>query len=263
MALVNHYFEKRRGIANGITASGTGVGLLVFPPLANFMFSEYGYTGTCIMLSGIALQGVVAGALLLPPESVIRLKKSNSKKQCKVKEGVDNKVFQISMDAVPVTKQENRKESPTSNPASTESTLTFKARLRKTILSSCDIKLFKNINFACFALTHCLFSGSFLVPSAFMPARAVSFGISKTYASLLISVMGVSSLVTRPISGLLVDVQPIKRNRFYVFFAMVAMCGCVTIVNFGQSLESQMTFAVLYGISTGKIVCRNYHNYLL
>ena len=72
MALVNLYFEKKRGIANGITTTGTGVGILVFPPLTHFLFSHYGYQGTCIVLSAIALHGVIAGLVIITPDAALK-----------------------------------------------------------------------------------------------------------------------------------------------------------------------------------------------
>ena len=90
------------------------------------------------------------------------------------------------------------------------------------------------------------------MPSAFMPAQAVSYGISKTNGSLLISVMGLASMISRPVCGFLLDLEPIKNRRFLFFVFWVTMAGCVTMINFGETLIAQMAYAVLYGVGTGE-----------
>ena len=71
MLLVNLYFDKRSGLAMGIASAGTGAGIVIFSPLANYLFSVYGYEVTCYILSAIAISGVVAGAVLVTPEKAM------------------------------------------------------------------------------------------------------------------------------------------------------------------------------------------------
>ena len=43
------------------------------PPFANYLFEEYGYQGTCFILSAVALNGLIAGAVIITPEAAIKL----------------------------------------------------------------------------------------------------------------------------------------------------------------------------------------------
>ena len=72
--LGSYYFEKKRGIVNGIIHSGTGLGSLMFSPLTAYMLKELGLSGTFYILGGIALQGVVCGAAIISPNRALRLK---------------------------------------------------------------------------------------------------------------------------------------------------------------------------------------------
>lgn len=62
------WFDKKRTLAVGIGASGTGVGTFVFSPLTNFLLSEYGWRGTTLILAGTFLNMCVCGALMRDPD---------------------------------------------------------------------------------------------------------------------------------------------------------------------------------------------------
>ncbi|CAG2215389.1 unnamed protein product [Mytilus edulis] len=66
VVIVGMYFSRRRGIAVGLGTSGVALGAFAVPTLVEFSFSEYGYFGAFIIMTGIALQLVVCGFLLRP-----------------------------------------------------------------------------------------------------------------------------------------------------------------------------------------------------
>lgn len=43
MLIVNEYFDRRRGLANGLSLVGTTVGSVILPPYFKFLTSSYGY----------------------------------------------------------------------------------------------------------------------------------------------------------------------------------------------------------------------------
>ena len=49
-----------------LTALGTGIGLVVFPPLIVVLFEKYGYMGNMLILGGVSLHSILAGLLLRP-----------------------------------------------------------------------------------------------------------------------------------------------------------------------------------------------------
>ena len=57
----------------GIASAGAGAGTITFPPFANYLFEEYGYQGTCFILSAVALNGIIAGAVIITPEAALQL----------------------------------------------------------------------------------------------------------------------------------------------------------------------------------------------
>lgn len=67
--MINTYFNRRRGLANGIALSGAGVGVFLMSPLIQFCLVEYGWRGTMLVSGGIVLNFCVCGALLRPLNS--------------------------------------------------------------------------------------------------------------------------------------------------------------------------------------------------
>lgn len=65
MAL-NTYFRARRGAATGLAMGITGVSAILMPQLVGVLLWQYGARGTCVLFAGLALNGVVAAALLQP-----------------------------------------------------------------------------------------------------------------------------------------------------------------------------------------------------
>ncbi|XP_056006178.1 monocarboxylate transporter 14-like isoform X2 [Ostrea edulis] len=68
MLMVGKYFEKRRGMANGIANVGGSLGGLALPLLLTFLFNEYGLEGTLILSGGIFLHFLPIGLLMQPIE---------------------------------------------------------------------------------------------------------------------------------------------------------------------------------------------------
>ena len=57
-------FKEKRLMANGIFTSGTGLGMLIMSPVTHSLLNIYGFHGTLLVVSGIALHGIVFGLLM-------------------------------------------------------------------------------------------------------------------------------------------------------------------------------------------------------
>ncbi|XP_046557840.1 monocarboxylate transporter 14-like isoform X1 [Haliotis rubra] len=74
---VSSYFRKRRGLALSTSSVGAGVGTMCFPPLFRVLIEEYGWRGLMLVLSGVALNLVVCGALFMMPAKSNKKLESN------------------------------------------------------------------------------------------------------------------------------------------------------------------------------------------
>ena len=80
LIVIAEYFDKKRGIATGITMAGSGVGSFVFPPLIGFLIRSSDWRFTMAICSCIIMETCVCGALLRPLNPFIKPIKIKSKK---------------------------------------------------------------------------------------------------------------------------------------------------------------------------------------
>lgn len=64
IVIVAYYFEKKRSLATGLAACGTGIGTFIFPPFTIYLLDRYDWQGTLLILSGFFLNMMVFGALM-------------------------------------------------------------------------------------------------------------------------------------------------------------------------------------------------------
>ncbi|XP_042872624.1 uncharacterized protein LOC122253520 [Penaeus japonicus] len=62
------YFQKRKGLANGIVASCSAMGKIAMAPLVRLLLDVYGYTWACLIVGALSLHTCFAGMLYHPPE---------------------------------------------------------------------------------------------------------------------------------------------------------------------------------------------------
>ncbi|XP_044731631.1 monocarboxylate transporter 14-like [Chrysoperla carnea] len=65
---IAYWFDKKRTLATGLGACGTGVGTFVYAPMTQFFIEEYGWRGTVLLLAGTFLNMCVCGAVMRDPE---------------------------------------------------------------------------------------------------------------------------------------------------------------------------------------------------
>ncbi|XP_061701298.1 monocarboxylate transporter 1-like [Syngnathoides biaculeatus] len=66
LTMIGKYFYKRRPIANGIAMAGSPVFLSTLAPLNSWLYDEFGWRGSFLILGGLLLNCCVAGSLMRP-----------------------------------------------------------------------------------------------------------------------------------------------------------------------------------------------------
>lgn len=78
---IAYWFEKKRNLAVGLGACGTGVGTFIYAPMTQYFIEEYGWRGTILLLSGTLLNLCVCGCVMRDPEWwILEQKKQNGSK---------------------------------------------------------------------------------------------------------------------------------------------------------------------------------------
>ncbi|XP_033221699.1 uncharacterized protein LOC117175943 isoform X2 [Belonocnema kinseyi] len=65
---IAYWFDKKRTLAVGLGACGTGIGTFVYAPMTSFFIDEYGWRGTVLLLAGTFFNMIVCGTVMRDPE---------------------------------------------------------------------------------------------------------------------------------------------------------------------------------------------------
>lgn len=65
--IISFHFEKRRALATGIAVSGSGLGLFVLSPLAEFLIDRYGWMDACFIFGAITSHTFISACSFRSP----------------------------------------------------------------------------------------------------------------------------------------------------------------------------------------------------
>ncbi|PNF33024.1 hypothetical protein B7P43_G16380 [Cryptotermes secundus] len=65
---IAYWFDKKRALATGLGACGTGAGTVVYAPMTQYFIEEYGWRGTVLLLAGTFFNMCVCGAVMRDPD---------------------------------------------------------------------------------------------------------------------------------------------------------------------------------------------------
>ncbi|XP_027849738.2 uncharacterized protein LOC114129261 isoform X2 [Aphis gossypii] len=68
---IAYWFDKKRTLATGLGACGTGIGTFLYAPMTQYSIEEYGWRGTVLLLAGTFFNFCVCGALMRDPDWLI------------------------------------------------------------------------------------------------------------------------------------------------------------------------------------------------
>ena len=82
IVVINQEFTDRRTLALGIASTGGSIGTLVLPPLTSWWMDIYNWRDAFVLLSGLCLQGFVAGLLLKACQRKVISRKQDTGMMC-------------------------------------------------------------------------------------------------------------------------------------------------------------------------------------
>ncbi|XP_030763172.1 monocarboxylate transporter 14-like [Sitophilus oryzae] len=90
------WFEKKRTLALGIAASGTGLGTVIYSPLLTYLIKEYGWRGGVLIMAALCAHMCVSGFLMSDPAWIIEEeRRERVLKAAKRKKEMAKKNFEI------------------------------------------------------------------------------------------------------------------------------------------------------------------------
>uniref|UniRef100_UPI0037E9A68F monocarboxylate transporter 1-like n=1 Tax=Semicossyphus pulcher TaxID=241346 RepID=UPI0037E9A68F len=220
LTMIGKYFYKRRPIANGIAMAGSPVFLSTLAPLNSWLYDEFGWRGSFLILGGLLLNCCVAGSLMRP----IGPKPQPAKPDTEAGEG-------RKVDAV--------QPQP-------------KKTVLQTINSFIDLTLFKHRGFLLYLSGNVIMFFGLFAPLVFLSNYAKSIGISKDKAAFLLSVLAFVDMFARPSMGMLANTKWVRPRVQYFFAAAVLYNGvCHVLAPLSKDYMGFVIYAIFFGFAFG------------
>ena len=231
VVVLQQYFKKRRALTSGIASAGLSLGGLAIGPCYRALIDLYGWRTTLIIHACVLLQTTVIGATYRP----LGAKKATDKLP------VEEKAEPREDD------QETEAWSQEKDPSSPPPPRNRKSKLSQMV----DLSLFRNRQFLLYMAA--MFGVYYSLNTMYLlgPSRAVSQGMDKFRASLLPSMIAISSLISRVINSVVANVKCL--SLFAQLSALSVGCGlfvCLSCMT--SSFWGSIVFCAFYGTCCGK-----------
>lgn len=213
LTMIGKYFYKRRPIANGIAMAGSPVFLSTLAPLNSWLFDQFGWRGSFLILGGALLNCCVAGSLMRP----------------------------IGPKPLPAGSKEDEGIKPQE-----------KKTCMQTMNSFLDLTLFTHRGFLLYLLGNCIMFFGLFAPLVFLSNYAKSKDISKDKAAFLLSILAFTDMIARPSMGLVANTRWVRPRIQYFFAASVMYNGiCHMLVPLSTDYLGFCIYAVFFGVAFG------------
>ncbi|XP_077509175.1 monocarboxylate transporter 12-like isoform X1 [Amblyomma americanum] len=192
--VINQYFKRHRASGNGIYFAGGTLSSFFFPPMLFSVINTYGLRTTLLFLGAISLNAIPASMLLESPFSRMR------RRQQKLRlVAVDNECTPEKI-KLPVEGNSNVEE-----------------KLERWFRSQLAVFAFlRRPIFYVIVLTGITFSFSFVVFPVTIVDFAISRGVARNQAALLLTSFSTGDLVGRLFSGVLTDRRLLRKDHMMV-----------------------------------------------
>ncbi|XP_039893851.1 monocarboxylate transporter 1-like [Simochromis diagramma] len=213
LTMIGKYFYKRRPIANGLAMAGSPVFLSTLAPLNSWLYDEFGWRGSFLILGGLLLNCCVAGSLMRP---------------------IGPKPQPPKVEAVEAGQPQPKRT------------------VLQKINSFIDLTLFKHRGFLLYLLGNFVMFFGLFSPLVFLSNYAKSKDISKEKAAFLLSVLAFIDMFARPSMGFLANTKWVRPRIQYYFAASVLYNGvCHVLAPISKDYSGFVVYAIFFGFGFG------------
>ncbi|XP_056643692.1 monocarboxylate transporter 12-like [Diorhabda sublineata] len=214
---ITYWFEKRRSVALGISASGTGFGTIVFAPFTNYLLYEYGWRGTVLILGGCLAQMCVCGALMTDPKWVVEEELQKMKDSKRKEKVLETKELE---ELLPNKENKEINDVPIENNVENSKKTWYRGFLRITRPLK-RFALFLELHFLLLSVAVLLAGTWFLIPYFYLVDHMLENGYSEEESSLALSVIGFANIVGMVLLGWIGD----RCNLSRIYGLSLILCG--------------------------------------
>jgi len=211
MSIVTRWFDKKRGIAIGISTSGIGLGMVMMAPIATYFIAKFGWRISCILIGLISSIFIILMAMLL---------KKEPGEMGFLPDGVESKGGKTVLSDI--------KES-------------YKQPFSFSLLQA-----FRTSSFWYLGLSWLLFSSCFHTVLTHIVPHSTDIGISEMKAAAILSLIGATSIPGRLVVGRVSD--NIGRRLTAIICALLATVAIIWLI-WSQKLWMFYFFAMVFGFA--------------
>lgn len=223
-----YYFDKHRGLASGVSMLGHAIGNSIIP-IFRGLVDYYGWRGAMLINGGIVLQMIPFGSMFRTPN--IPELRNVEENDCK-------------------TADNSHKPSAINSGEDVKNSDENTSRVKLFFSKTWNFALLRNPMFMQFLISIQLCFVGMDLMFKFSPIRAIAFGISTTKASVLPSIIGITSIVSRCLMSVMADRKCINRTVLWGVSALLeGLCSVASC--FSWDFFSLATFTGLYGFFMG------------
>ncbi|XP_059679259.1 monocarboxylate transporter 2 [Gavia stellata] len=240
--IIGKYFLKRRPIANGLAMAGSPVMLCTLAPLNQFLFDNFGWRGSFLILGAILLNCCVAGALFRPIGAATASVKTQA-----IEEGKDALKDKVTKDVMEMS-------SPVNIPMETKTEDEGGKDCCEKINQYLDFSLFKHRGFLIYLIGNVLMFLGFFAPIVFLAPYAKHIGIDEYSAAFLLSILAIVDMIARPTTGIIANSKWVRPRIQYFFSFSIAFNGtCHLLCPLASGYTGLVVYSVFFGLAFGMV----------
>ncbi|KAG9483577.1 hypothetical protein GDO78_009477 [Eleutherodactylus coqui] len=232
--VVGQYFLKNRPLANGLAMAGSPVVLSTLAPLNQFLFDNYGWRGSFLILGALLFNCCAAGALFRPigPNTPKTKKDKDKAIQDEDPEKVNISLVEPSKVVIPEEK---------------ESCMTKFTR-------ALDLTLFKHRGFMIYLIGNVVMFIGFYAPIVFLAAYGKHLGVDEYSSAFLLSILAMVDMIARPATGLIANTKWIRPRVQYFFSCSIIFNGiCHLMCPLATGYLGLVVYSVFFGLAFGMV----------
>lgn len=255
--IINQHFEKHRATASGISYAGPTFASIVYPPLVQLLFEQYGLRGSLLLFGGIMMHATAGAFLQMEPNP----RKTSSSYRVVPRDPLPEDTECSKLDSADKLKDE---ETPALNPpdcgayfehgtSASDTTVRLETGWRHlagvpNIKRNVSVLLEPMFYLICASFASVLFTMTTYL--TVVVDFAVDYGVSRINAVLLISAYSMADLVARLGSGWISDRGFVSRGNMMALNFLVGGLSLFAMPVF-TTYSGQVAMAVVYGWATG------------
>lgn len=232
MSITSQYFSRHRAKANGILFAGAALGSVILPPLLEYLIEEYGLRGAFLIISGIAMNTVVASALLRDPPT--HKNRRRNRQSDAAQNDVQNELMEQNENGYKAEKVDIKTDQR-------------RPSIKDIFLSSVKSRFF-------YAIVISAQSSGFALVAfhATIPGQALAVGLDIHEAPFIISAASIADLLGRLVIGYIIDKKWVQLSTSYSISLFIAAIFILSIALIQKPSFALLTvFSVLYSIGYG------------